>query len=224
MSLTYTDFDYSTTGASSLASGSISYTAGQPIVVLAGGTSASFNPTISDTAGLTWTLMSTQTGASVQGRVWYAKPVSSGSTVITVTNAATSVFGFRVKTFTGAGTPVLVGGAAPGSVGIGTLLSQTVSPTSSGSALCMWIAQLNGPANLPATPGTGCTQNSNSYNAGFNQNWEVLPTTNPLTSNDSFTLATTTTTGTQDIAWIAIEIPSTGGGGPPANAVYWLTA
>jgi len=210
MALTYTNYDYDTTSGSPLVSGTISYTAGQPILVFAGAPATAFNPTISDTAGLTWSTLSTQTGATgtVQTRVFLATPVSSGSTVISLANSASAVSGMRVKTHTGAGTPIVVGGAGPGTQ-TAYLISQLVSPTSNGSALYLWIASSGAEAATPATPGSGCTQMGSSYNAFNNANWELLPSTNPLTSNAAFTLSTTTAGGySQDLAWIAIEAPA----------------
>lgn len=210
MALTYTNYDYDTTGGGPLASASIAYAAGQPILVFAGSPSAAPAFSISDTAGLTWSTLSTQTGATGASTsiVYLATPVSSGSTVVSVNASGAAVFGFRVKTHTGATTPIVVGGAGPGTQ-TAYLISQLVNPTSTGSALYLWIAAAASESATPATPGTGCTQMGSSYNAFNNANFELLPSTNPLTSNAAFTLSTTTASGySQDLSWIAIEAPA----------------
>jgi hypothetical protein len=208
MALSYSQFDYSALGSTSASSASLSYTAGQPILVMAAAPVAAFNPTISDTATLTWNSLGTKTGTNEQVVAWYAIPSGAGSTTITVSNSALAILGFRVCTFTGAGTPLLVGSGTTGAITSATTISQVVSPTTSGSALFLFVSTSGGTVNtIPATANAGCTVDSNSFNNSFNAVWGIRPTTNPLTSNSSFTLSATTDGTSQDDAWLAVEVP-----------------
>ena len=211
MALTSTPYDTpNNTLATAQTSGSISYSAGQPIILeVANATSVTLTP--SSSAGLSWTLLGSNTGNGGGAFVWYAIPASAGTTTVTVTGSGGWYGDMRVTTYTGAGTPIYVNN---GYTNVGSsVISQLVNPTSSGSALWMTISDTDGNFNPAVIPGTGCSDSVGFYSSGSVCAEFLYPTTNPLTSNSAFTLSGTTS-GLCKTSWVAYEVPSaTGGGG-----------
>jgi Cellulase (glycosyl hydrolase family 5) len=214
--ITSTTYNFATTSTTALNSSSLSVTKGQVLLVRAGAPSASFNPTISDTQNLTWIKLGTATSNNTtvttitsQAVAWYAVVNTSGFIVVTVSNSAENVNGFRLTVFNGAGTPRLVNSGNVMVNNTATAITQAVTPTSTGSALFLWVAVGHGDGStIPATAGTGNTAVSSAFNSYYNANYEVTPTTNPLTSNSAFTLSVTTdATSSQNVSWLAIEVP-----------------
>jgi hypothetical protein len=216
--MTYTTHDYDGSGvnASSIASGSLTVTAGQPVVVIwTANNTYTDTTTISDTAGLTWTLL----GKIVPGvgcgwncgndiYVWYAIPASTVATTITVSIGSDSQPQMmRVITHqSGAGTPTNFHSGYPGNV-VGTV-SQAIAPTSSGSSLWMVANDWQGVSPYPYTAGTSCTLEAQVTSSG---NWNsgiIRPTTNPRTSGASFTLSFVSSTSSADTSWVAFEVPN----------------
>jgi hypothetical protein len=211
-------FDNQPGAQAAAVSTSISYAAGQPIIVEAG---ASATLTISDTAGLTWQLLDASLPLYFAANqeyqyVWYAIPASSGSTAITVTRASSgSYFGFMVATYeSGAGTPLLV---STGSIGAYTAsaepFSNTITPTTSGSAV--WTHFFTGGGSGPPAMDSGSAIYESHVIAGNRTQFRLGKTTEPLTSNSAVTISGLTDTGFQYAQWINYEVPSTsvGGGG-----------
>lgn len=81
-------------------SSSISVTAGDLLVAVAGGSSSNGALTISDSAGLTWTTLANTTGSKSPIRAYYATVATTGSLTVTVTRASgSSYYGFNVVQF-----------------------------------------------------------------------------------------------------------------------------
>ena len=208
----YTDYGFYTntggSGTASLASGTISYVNGQPIVVEAGAGPAL---TISDTSGLTWTQLATQSVIGNPQYVWYAIPSSSGTTVITLTQASgTAYFGFHVVAYTsGAGTPTgAILGSISGGGGISsvTAFSQNITPTSSNSVV--WMTMLCGYGPAAPTVNAGTVISDNSVISGNVSYFTLSTAVSPLTSNSMVTLSGSTNASFQTVEWIAYEVPA----------------
>lgn len=201
-----------------ITSDSISYTAGQPIIVEAG---SSDTLTIADTAGLTWQLLDASLPLyfAANGEyqyVWYAIPASSGTTSITVTRASSgSYYGFVVATYqSGAGTPLLKSTGSVGSyTASATPFSNTITPTTSGSAV--WTSYFTGGGSGPPTMDSGSAIYSSLNIAGNRTAYRLGKDIEPLTSSAAVTISGQTDTGFQYAQWINYEVPGTsvGSGG-----------
>lgn len=196
-----------TGGATTLPSGTVTYVAGQPIVVEAVSLSAT---TIADSAGLTWTLLASQNMGGALQYIWYTIPVSSGTTVITLTQVATSsYYSMRVVAYTSnAGTPSgAVYGNISGGAGISTAtpFSQSFTPSSAGSAV--WMVMVIGLNGLAPAPGSECSLITSTIIDGWISSAVIGMSTEPLTSSSPVTLSGTTSATYQVVGWVAYEVP-----------------
>jgi hypothetical protein len=211
MALTFSTTDVqNTTLATAITSGSISYTAGQPIVLLAGANTGTLTP--SSSGGFTWTQIGSNTANTGQAAAWYTIPGSSGSSTFTMTGSAGWIGAMRVITHTGAGTPTnsFNGTTSTG----GATVAQAITPTSSGSALWMITADNNANFNPEISPNGACSSTSLYFSSGAVCVQAISPTTNPLTSNSVFTIGGTAAS-LVSTSWVAFEVPS---GGPGITA------
>ena len=219
--LVYTNYDTTALSGANAVSQSISYSAGQPIIVVGMYCQSSTTPSISDTRGLSWSVLGQYKNASAsvgQVIVWVATPSTSNSTVITIGGDSFGVTQ-RVITHQNAGTPILLGGASIGAVSVATPLGMSVNPTSNGSALWLFIADFQA-TTATITPDAGNVyeqiyQNNASHTAG-----DMAPVTQPLTSNATVAFTGNTKAATTSTSWIAIEVPLASSG--PAS--YVITA
>jgi len=221
MALSFTAYDYNTgtvSSATSLPSASIPYSAGQPITVSVSANGSGATISVADTKGLTWNQLVTNSSNGEPVTVWYAIPVSSGSTVVTASATVASWMSMRVTTYQNAGTPRSLG--ASGTLAASTPFSLVVTPTSSGSALWLIANDFNAVTGA-VTTGSGMSS-YNEYNSGGGHVDTIIlgPTTNPLTSAANFTLAGTTAAGTA-VDYVAFEVPFVA---PPGIPVYYFTA
>lgn len=195
----------------SLSSNSFSYAAGDVIVVdVTLGTPASH--TLTDTNGLTWTLLDSIVGSS-GAYTYYAQPASSGSTVVTLSVGSTNALFLQPTVYSDAGLPIAVGKANIGYITSDTPFSQVFNPASANSALRMMLVDWTGHWAI-ASPAANCTY-TELYLDAFNSHTtaSLTPTTNPRADNSSFTLGGTASSG-NTICWLAYEVPLADNGPP----------
>ena len=220
----YGPYDNIPAAGADITSPSISYTAGQPIIVESG---SSDTLTISDSNGLTWNKIDASlpfvSAAGEYQYVWYAIPSSSGTTAITVTRASSgSYYGFAVCVYTGgAGTPIFKStGNLAGYTASAVPFSNTITPTTSGSAVWTFYHTNGGVAD--PTMDSGSAVYTSLVIAGNRTSSRLGKTTEPLTSSAAVTISGVTDTAFQYPQWINYEVPSSGSGG--GGTAYTLTA
>jgi hypothetical protein len=197
-------------------SGTIAVTTGD--VVLALWANSDFDTgdtvTFSSTGGLlgTWTTRATVANGS-SCHVSAAFAVATGSGNITVSCASSNPdpipgsMAVIVHTGAHATDPVPTGKVYSGSGA--TDVSQSITPTASGSCLWMIAADWNQTNSYAAR--TNCTIDAgNTHNvSGEYTNTIIRPTTQPRTDGAAFTIGETDTSGS--IAWIALEVQAAAG-------------
>lgn len=208
MAITYTSDDVNT-GASrltSLTSSTLTIATDDVVIVMCvtedNLNTGTFSISNSGTA-LSWnTITITNTNNDCKVGCWWAKATTTQNRTVTVSwsNTNAALLSCRVHTGAHATDPVPSGNIFSG-VG-GTDVSQSITPTASGSAL--WMACGDWGATNSFAAITNCTLEATYHQAGLYTGTIVRPTTQPRTDGSSFTIGETDTSGT--IAWVAFEV------------------
>ena len=171
---------------------------------------------------LTWNLIAqTNTGSNCKVSAWWAISAHNENRTVTVNHTLDNTKATKLccHVLTGAH---LTNPVPPGNVFSGTGatdVSQSITPTASGSAL--WMAAADWAATNTFAAIANCTLDSTTHAGGFYTATVIRPTTQPRTDANAFTIGETDTAGT--IAWIAFEVQAA----PDAAhtpAIAWITA
>ena len=163
-------------------------------------------------SALSWTVIkASEVSGNCSVKAWWAKSPDTTARTVTcsVINSIASKLDCVVHTGAHTTNPCPSGNAFSGSGG--TDISQSITPTASGSAL--WFAGGDWGATNSFTPIANCTQQSTHHVASGYTGTFIRPTTQPRTDANAFTIGETDTAGT--IAWIAFEVQAAGDGSTP---------
>lgn len=221
MALTYTtDFKGQSLGVSTtITSNTLSITTGDfiDIVVCYGDNTYSTAWTVSNTGtAITWSgSQDTNTADNVRVVHWTGIAGATPPTTVSVLSTAGAqtnggkIMLVVVSTGQHATTPLPAGNLFAG-VG-GTDVSQSITPTSSGS--CLWM--FGGDWNTTNTFGVAanCTAVATAFDDSEQTGIAIRPTTQPRSDAASFTIGETDTGG--KVSWVAWEVQSAPSGGTP---------
>lgn len=201
-------------GSTAVTSGSLTLAVNDVVVAvwIADDNDVPGTPTISNSGtALTWTQIAmTNTTNNCKVAAWWALVPDSASRTVTVTNgggSTTTTRRLHSIVHTGAHTtnPVPTGKVFSGAGA--TDVSQSITPTASGSALWMAAGDWNATNSFAAA--ASCTLADNFNDAGQMTAALIRPTTQPRTDGAAFTLGETDTSGL--ITWVAFEVQAAAG-------------
>lgn len=168
--------------------------------------SAARDSTLSDSRGLTWTLVaSSPTTPPPNGslaRLYTAEVPSSGSMTVTSTITSNGFNGsvLRVLVYTGADTGARVEGAVSGaSTGV---VSQSVTTTVDGGI--PWLGNIDYNGGAAPTPGSGVTTDHASNPGGFDRMW--IATRAAISPAGSATIDSSAPTSGRLNCWVAFAV------------------
>lgn len=207
------NFVQTTTALTTITSGTVSTAVGDVVVVsfACEDNTAAGSLTIANTGtALTWTnIATTNTANNAKVAAWRGTVATAGNITVTVTlngGGARSSLCTDVYTGAHATTPVPAGNVFSGVSG--TDISQSITPTSTGSMLRMVVGDWAATNTFAAIANVTLEQTFNQ--PGFYTSAFLKPTTQPLGSG-AFTIGETDTSGT--IAWIAFEVQAAAAAG-----------
>jgi len=156
-------------------------------------------------SALSWNqIVITNTNSNAKVATWWAKSPDTTSRTVTVTPSAPNQIAKKLDCIvhTGAHTtnPVPVGNVFSGTGA--TDVSQSITPTASGSALWMFAGDWNATNTFAAI--ADCTLFGPHHSGGHYTGTAVRPSTQPRTDAAAFTIGETDTAG--KIAWVAFEV------------------
>ncbi len=222
MALTYAEYykNISAT-AGNITSDSFSVVSGDVICVVWSHENASLvqNLTVSNTnTAFTWNDIQTASAAgNCYVRGWYAVASASQSMTVSIVNdygglAAVATLSCIVHSGAHATTPVPAGKIYSGTSG--NDVSQSITPTASGSCLWMAVADYNAANALAAN--ANCSVESSYHDAAAMTTAIIRPTTQPRTDANAFTIGEASDGTAETTAWIAWEVVAAEGGAPPS--------
>jgi hypothetical protein len=159
-------------------------------------------------SALTWnSIVLTNTAGNCKVRAWWAKLADATARTVTVTNTVSDSQTKRLHCIVHTGAhltdPVPTGNVFSG---VSTTdVSQSITPTATGSAL--WMLTGDWDATNTFAGRTDCTLEDNFHDAGQMSSALIRPTTQPRTDAAPFTIGETDTGG--QIAWLAFEVQAT---------------
>jgi hypothetical protein len=159
-----------------------------------------------------WTnIVTTNTINNCKVAAWYCVMSVTQAMTITVSGDGAPVKSTTLDVIQHAGqhatTPVPVGKVFSGTSA--TDVSQSITPTSSGS--CLWMLAGDWSQTNTFAAIANCTLDQTTDQAGEQTTTLIRPTTQPRTDANAFSIGETDTAGT--IAWIAYEVQAAAGGG-----------
>jgi hypothetical protein len=228
MSITYgtVEHEYGPfTGGSPKTSASIVIGAGDLVVILAtwNDNNAAGNASITNSgSALTWNQFAdVATGGRIVG--WWAISPNAEDRTVTVAwdsgnNLVTTLYSI-VHGGAHATNPIPPGNVFSGSGSAG--VSQSITPTASGSALWLIATNAENTSTATFTPGAGCTAQDNIV---YDTHDTVLirPSTQPRTDGAAFTLSETHTGNTATVSWLAFEVQAAGAAAAAAKRMLTL--
>lgn len=200
-----TNFVSTTVRGTSLTSGTISTAVNDVVIVSysAEDNTAAGTLGISNTGtALSWTQIAvTNTANNCKVAAWLAKVATAGNITVTVTTTNSSFSAICTDVYTGAHltTPVPAGNVFSGVSG--TDISQSITPTATGSMLRMVAADWSTTNSFAAI--ANCTLDNIYNQVGGYTGTTIRPSTQPL-GTGAFSIGETDTAGT--ISWLAFEI------------------